>query len=64
MKLRKCRVFVDGQPQEATFHQFGGHVIYGSDNEPRQVTMAIVELADGQVKQFPPDKIKFLDDQE
>ena len=64
MKLRKCRVFVDSDFQEATFHRFGGEIIHGSDNEPREKTVAVVELKDGQVKTFPPDKIKFLDQPE
>lgn len=61
MNTRKCSVFVDGVQQEATFHQFGANLVYGSDNEPRQMTVAIVELADGSVKNFTPDKVKFLD---
>jgi hypothetical protein len=61
MNTRKCKVFVDGSPQEATFHQFGTEIVHGSDNEPQQKTVAIVELADGKVKHFQPDKIKFLD---
>ncbi len=61
MKTRKCMVFVDGVQQKATFHEFGGDVVYGSDNEPRHVTIAIVELADGSVKNIPPDSVKFLD---
>lgn len=56
MITRKCKVFVDTAYQEATFHQFGSDIVYGSDNEPRQLTVAIVEFSDGAVKKFPPDK--------
>ena len=61
MNTRKCKVFVDGTYQDATFHQFGSDIVYGSDNEPQQLTVAIVELKDGKVKKFPPDKVTFLD---
>ena len=59
MQNRKCRVFIDGEANEATFHQFGTNIIHGSDNEPREESVGIVELESGQIKMVKPDKIKF-----
>ena len=64
MATRKCQVFHDGTRQEATFHRFGSEIVHGSDNEPKERTVAIVEVQGGQVVTFPPDKIKFLDQPE
>ena len=60
-KLRKCRVFVDGAFQEAAFHGNQKQVVLGSDNEPRECTVAVVELKDGTVMNFEPNRIKFLE---
>jgi hypothetical protein len=61
MTTRNCKVFYLTGYQNATFHQFGNRILYGSDNEPREEVVAIVELADGKVVNIAPDKVQFLD---
>jgi hypothetical protein len=61
-KTRKCKVVVDGAFQEATFHQFQKKIVYGSDNEPRECTVAVVELSDGRLVNYEPTRVRFLDE--
>lgn len=56
--------YLDGVYHEAAFHGLQPHVIYGSDNEPRQCTVAVVELKDGRMKNVDPTKVTFLDEHE
>ncbi len=60
-KPRRCRVYLDGAFQEAIFHGLHPQVTYGSDNEPRPCTVAVVELKSGAMKHMDPSKLKFLD---
>ncbi len=61
-KTRKCKVVVDGAFQEATFHQFQKQIVHGSDNEPRERTVAVVELRNGKLVNFEPTNVRFLDE--
>ena len=60
-RTRMCRIFVDGAFEVAVFHQFQKQLVYGSDNEPRECTVAVVELENGTLANFEPTKVKFLD---
>lgn len=59
--MRRCKTFIDGAQHEVLFHQFGTRMRYGSDNEPQQETIAIVEMKDGKVKEIEPNKVQFID---
>ena len=60
-ETKKCEVSVGyGESKPAVFHRWGDHVIYGDDGQPRSVTTAVVEYADGQVGQVEPGRVKFV----
>ncbi|HDK8695912.1 MULTISPECIES: hypothetical protein [Aeromonas] len=60
-ETKKCEVAVgSGAPKSAVFHRWGDNVVYGDDGQPRSVTTAVVEYADGQVGQVEPSRVKFI----
>jgi hypothetical protein len=63
-KTRRCRVFANGAFQEAIYHSLQRKITYGQDNEPREYTMALVELKNGKLVDIEPSKVTFLDPSE